>query len=282
VSEPAPNHDSGLPGTVAVMVTGPVLQFIITGVDLAFRPIPGIVYAPISILIAATTIIGLILIDLKKRPTAMSGPQPFHPSWIRALAWIVIFVVVLITVELGLFKYRLSLGSVVVVADCASFVEMSRDRGRARLGIAAQSDQIITMTTAAAVRDWAQPTVKIERFQPVQLSSDKLPLSWSLVEGTDDHHAIVEIYDVRKPTKFDVQAVVVSRDPNIPDPCSLLEFGFDIQPRTVALIDSKKWHRFDWITAFEWIAGLCVVLRAAYAAVKRQVFWHWPTRRLVW
>jgi len=256
---------SELLGVVTVMLFGPVLEVGLFLVDLTLKPIPVSVYASIAVVAGTSAIAALIHLDSKKILPLIEGPpKPFYPSWVRALAWVLVLVVVSVTVRLALFKYRNSFGDVALLGGCVSSVTDSR-QGRAIRRIEAESSQNFVLVYVAKLRDWVQPDAQIEAARVWQLHKEELPLSWNVGERTDSRRAELEVYDIRKPKKFQLETDVGSRIV-IPDPCSTLEFSFETRPPAVRVIDLHTWHKYDVILVFELGALVAMVIRLFYVA----------------
>src|SRR5712664_991784 len=110
-----------LPQTIMALLFGIFLQVAMSLIDLALKPIPLVVYIPVSIVAAASAVATLLYVDVKKQTGMIPGhTEPSYPKWARVTAWAVLFITMLVTVELWIFKYRSTLGETILQADCTT------------------------------------------------------------------------------------------------------------------------------------------------------------------
>lgn len=259
----------GTPKVLLVMLFGPALQAFLYLVDFVLRPIPLTIYVPISMLVAAVAIVPLLYLDFQKRLGEISRKlEPHYHPGIRAGAWGVLFLLVFVTVELGLFKYKNSFGDVLLVDECVSSIENPR-RGMALRKVIAQSPTSVTLVCTATIHEWARPQTKIDRIRVVKLHKEEIPIKWNLGEGDLEYHAPVEVYETHPPKRFNIEVVVASSESRIADPCSVLEFSFATQP-LVSVVESDKWFKYNPVKLLWWIALLIAVSRATYILFKHR------------
>lgn len=252
--------------TIVALLFGPILQVAISLIDLALKPVPLVVYIPISILAAASAIATLLYVDFKKRAGMIQGhTEPLYPQWARITAWGVIFVMLFVTVELWIFKYKNTLGETILRADCTTLAESDQSDLAIRQ-VTAESSTNVMIIARATVKDWFQPFITIQKADVVPLAEkNEVPLIWNIGEGASDSQASVEVFNFRKPNKFNLDVRLRTSRPPMPAPCSVLDFSFDIRPPTVQMVELKEWHKYNWARVIDVVVLIAIVTRAIYA-----------------
>ena len=265
-------------GLVLLMLLWPVLQVILLLLDLAARQIDSKVFVAISIVVAATGIGLLLGIVFRKRTGRIGGQEePHYPTWVRAIAWAVLCILVFVTVELGLDKYKRSLGDVILLDDCVTSLQCHQRSVATQRVIARSRTHVDRLNCTATIRESARPSNRIAKLEVVQRDEEEGRLVVIGV-GEINYYGRVEVLDVYGGRAFDLKVTLVSTGTSVVDACGALDLRFvprrfDTKIADVRVISLNKWDKYNLVRILALIALAAAAWRCGHHCKRKLSSW---------